>query len=66
VLAGIAAQRDASVEQHHGITYVYQQHKGNTYPTREDFYVAAPAVVETKARYGMDWFNARWDQNTLF
>ena len=38
------------------------------FPTREEFITIAPAVVETKARYGLDWFEGRWSalQLTLF
>lgn len=27
---------------------------------REEFFTTAPAVVETKARYGVPWFEAKW------
>jgi hypothetical protein len=43
-----------------------QERTGTTYPAREDFYVVAPAVVQTKARYGLDWFNGKWNQQDLF
>jgi hypothetical protein len=51
-----------------GITYLYRERCGITFPTREEFLVAAPAVVETKARYGLDWFDNKWDapQGSLF
>jgi hypothetical protein len=51
-----------------GITYLYRERCGATFPTREEFLVAAPAVVETKARYGLDWFDNKWDapQGSLF
>lgn len=51
-----------------GITYLYREHCAGTFPTREEFLVAAPAVVETKARYGLDWFDNKWDapQGSLF
>jgi hypothetical protein len=45
-----------------GITYVYRHRCGTTLPTREEFFVAAPGVVETKARYGLEWFEQRWEQ----
>jgi hypothetical protein len=58
---------DELVEQR-GIVYAYRQRCGATFPTREEFLVAAPAVVETKARYGLDWFERQWDepQGSLF
>ena len=51
-----------------GITYLYREHCAGTSPTREEFLVVAPAVVETKARYGLDWFDNKWDerQGSLF
>jgi len=48
----------ALVEQR-GITYLYRRRCGETYPTREEFLVALPAVVATKARYGLDWFEEK-------
>jgi hypothetical protein len=30
------------------------------YPTVEEFYVVALARVESKTRYGFDWFEAKW------
>ena len=26
----------------------------------EEFFVVAPAVVESKTRYGFEWFEAKW------
>jgi hypothetical protein len=50
------------------ISYVYVQRRAEIYPAREDFYVAAPSVVETKARYGLPWFEEQWSaaQGSLF
>jgi hypothetical protein len=58
---------DELVEQR-GIVYADRLRCGATFPTREEFLVAAPAVVETKARYGLDWFERQWDepQGSLF
>lgn len=43
------------------ITYVYTKTRvEDQYPAVEDFFVAAPAVVETKARYGVDRFERVW------
>ena len=30
------------------------------FPTREEFYVRAPATVASRARYGIPWFEAKW------
>lgn len=51
---------DEVVEQR-GITYAYRQRCAATFPAREEFLVATPAVVETKARYGLAWFERQWD-----
>ena len=50
------------------IRYLYTERCAASYPTREAFYVAAPAVVETKARYGVAGFEEHWDhrQQELF
>ncbi len=53
------------VAERRGITYVYRQRCGEVYPTREEFLVAAPAVVAAKARYGMEWFERQWDSPQL-
>jgi hypothetical protein len=39
-----------------------------TYPAREEFLVALAALVATKARYGLDWFEEKWSspQGCLF
>jgi hypothetical protein len=55
------ALSQALVEQRN-IRYLYTERCGSAYPTREGFYVAAPAVVETKARYGVARFEEHWDQ----
>jgi hypothetical protein len=45
----------------HGIPYVWHERRSETdFPTREEFITIAPAAVETKARYGLDWFEGRW------
>ena len=55
-------------EEHRGILYAYRQRCGPFFPTREEFLVVAPAVVETKARYGLDWIEEKWSsaQGCLF
>lgn len=52
------------VEQH-GITYAYRLRRSATYPTKEEFFVALPAVVESKARYGLEWFEEQWQAAQL-
>ncbi len=67
ILTQLARPAEETTEQR-GITYVYRQRCGPLYPTREEFLVAAPAAVETKARYGLGWFEQQWDspQGKLF
>jgi len=44
-----------------GITYAYvRQRAKDVYPAVEEFFVAAPATVETKVRYTMERFDAIW------
>lgn len=66
ILSRIANHLHSRIEEQHGIAYVYRERAGSTFPAREDFYVTAPAVVETKARYGIDWFDNKWAQRSLF
>jgi hypothetical protein len=45
----------------HGISYGYvREREPDCYPTVEEFFVVAPAAVESKTRHGFDWFEARW------
>lgn len=66
-LLALVTDRNQVIEQR-GITYVFRQRCGSTYPTREEFLVALPALVESKARYGLDWFEEKWSsaQGELF
>lgn len=45
----------------HGISYGYvREREPDRYPAVEEFFVVAPAAVESKTRHGFDWFEARW------
>src|SRR5258708_36719852 len=55
-----AREQDEIVE-HRGITYIYRQRCASTFPTREEFLVALPAALDTKARSGLDWFEGKGD-----
>lgn len=47
----------------HDIAYGYAlEREEGVYPTREEFYVTAPADVAPKARYGFPWFEQKWDK----
>ena len=57
----ISASSGVAVEELRGIPYVWHERRSETdFPTREEFITIAPAAVETKARYGLDWFDVRW------
>ena len=66
-LSRSAAEGD-DIEVRRGINYVHRSRPESSFPTREEFFVASPAVAETKARYGLDWFEQQRDdrQEALF
>ena len=68
LLAEIARTLGSVLEVKRGISYLYQRRAGDVFPTREEYFVAGPAVVEVKARYGLDWFEEQWEarQSSLF
>jgi hypothetical protein len=60
-LNALSARSGVAVEELRGILYVWRERRSETdFPTREEFLTVAPATVETKARYGLDWFEVRW------
>jgi hypothetical protein len=55
----ISSGLDVRVE--HDIRYSYvRMREPDRYPAVEEFFVVAPATVESKTRYGFDWFDAKW------
>ena len=65
-LAGVAACLGLPVEELRGIPYVWRQRRSETeFPTREEFWTIAPALVEAKARGGLAWFDAKWSDNQM-
>src|SRR5262245_1572518 len=70
LMAGSRAEMTACFEQmaprlevrvEHDIIYGYvRKREPDRYPSVEEFFVVAPAVVESKTRYGFEWFEARW------
>ena len=49
------------VRAEHDIRYGYARRRDpDRYPAVEEFFVVAPATVESKTRYGFDWFEAKW------
>ena len=56
----IAQSKGLQVHRLHDLPYVSAEKCAARYPTFEDFFVAAPAEVETKARYGVTKFDQNW------
>ncbi|MGH9843547.1 MAG: hypothetical protein ACREEM_32820, partial [Blastocatellia bacterium] len=49
------------VRVEHDIRYGYvREREPDCYPAVEEFFVVAPAAIESKTRYGFDWFEAKW------
>ena len=62
-LQSLIGSRQLSAREEHNITYAYvRERETQKYPACEEFYVAAPANVESKTRHGFAWFEARWAQ----
>jgi hypothetical protein len=65
-LAGVAACLGLPVEELRGIPYVWRQRRSETeFPTREEVWTIAPALVEAKARRGLAWFDSKWSDNQM-
>jgi len=60
----VAEQKELHVHVLHELSYANVSQCGQTYPTAEEYYVAAPALVETKARNGVDKFDENWSDLT--
>ncbi|HZC22923.1 MAG TPA: hypothetical protein VE866_06255, partial [Candidatus Binatia bacterium] len=67
-LLTLASTEGLEITEARGIPYAYRERCERTYPSREEFFTIAPALVETKARYGIPWFNGLWEsqQRSLF
>jgi len=59
-LRGLAQEQGIEAYQAHGLWYTHLRRCESEYPTSEEFLVAAPASVETKARYGVEHFESKW------
>jgi hypothetical protein len=58
---GISTSLDVQVERDIRYGYVRERQPGR-YPAHEEFFVVGLAVVESKTRYGFDWFEAKWKE----
>jgi hypothetical protein len=61
-LREMASQHSIEVIKEHDLHYAKLRDCESTYPTSEEFFVAAPARVETKARYGVEKFDDKWSE----
>lgn len=59
-LREMADQHQVEPHTAHNLWYVRVQARQSTYPTTEEFMVACPAIVETKARHGLSHFEQKW------
>lgn len=60
-LAQLATAEQSELVHIGEIPYVWRERRTEeAYPCREEFLTAAPATVDTKARYGLPWFEERW------
>jgi hypothetical protein len=57
----VAEQKELHVHLLHELSYANVSQRGPTYPTTEEYYVAAPALVETKVRNGVESFDESWN-----
>jgi len=65
-LDGFAAKLGLPVEELRGIPYVWRLRRNEyAYPTREEFWTIAPAMVEEKARGGIASFEAKWSNHQM-
>ena len=65
-LDGFAAKLGLPVEELRGIPYVWRLRRNeNAFPTREEFWTIAPAMVEEKARGGIASFEAKWSNHQM-
>jgi hypothetical protein len=60
-LHSVAATRKIAIAEMRGIQFAFvERRSASEFPCREEYFVAAPALVEEKARYGLPWFEAKW------
>jgi hypothetical protein len=58
---GRALKDGAELTELRGILYGFIEHRSESvFPCREEYIVAAPAVVEDKARHGLSHFEVKW------
>jgi hypothetical protein len=57
----ISSSLDLRVERDIRYGYV-RERKPKHYPAHEEFFVVGLSVVESKTRYGFDWFEAKWKE----
>lgn len=55
----ISPTLDVRVERDISYGYV-RERKPGIFPAHEEFFVVGLAAVESKTRYGFEWFEAKW------
>ena len=64
--ASLTAAPMGEVKHLREIAYdVVSERDKSYFPSREEYYVAAPALAQTKARYGIPKFDSRWNYEQL-
>lgn len=59
----LRAEDGGRVHKQHGMFYLYRQERRDGSAEagdREEYFVAAPALADSKSRYGLDWFETKW------
>jgi len=60
-LRRLAGKLGCDFEEVENRAYAWRERRSETeYPSREELFSIAPATVQSKARYGLDWFESRW------
>jgi hypothetical protein len=60
-LHSIAATRKIAISEMRGMQFAFvERRRATEFPRHQEYFAAAPAVVEEKARYGLPWFEAKW------
>ncbi len=61
-LREVSREAELNLKTMQGVTYAFVHERNqDRYPSAEEFFVTAPALIESKSRYGPEWFERRWD-----
>lgn len=60
-LRRLAGKLGCDFEEVENRAYAWRERRSETeYPTREELFSIAPATVQSKTHYGLEWFESRW------